>query len=95
MPFNNNNLLLVVDFLFAASLAVVNCTNTGVVEESTEIIHTFTTICYFVVVDASTQSLSRIIMLLLFAKFALETDLSGDFTFLLLIIDFSIRRSRR
>ena len=34
-------------------------------------------------------------MLLLFAKFALETDLSGDFTFLLLIIDFSIRRSRQ
>ena len=60
------------------------CTNTGVVGESTEITITFNTLCFFaiiVIVDASTQSLSRIIMLLLFAKFALETDLSGDLTF--------------
>ena len=70
-------------FSFAASLAVVICTNTGVVGESTEITITFNTLCFviIVVVNASTQSLSRIIMLLLFAKFALETDLSGDFTF--------------
>ena len=40
---------------FAASLAVVICTNTGVVEESTEITITFNTLYYFnVVVDAST-----------------------------------------
>ena len=58
------------------------CTNTGVVGESTEITITFNTLCFvIIVVDASTQSLSRIIMLLLFAKFALETDLGGDFTF--------------
>ena len=72
------------------------CTNTGVVGESTEITITFNTLCFvIIVVDVSTQSLSRIIMLLLFAKFALEPDLGGDFTFWLLIIDFSIRRSRR
>ena len=32
---------------FAASLAVVICTNTGVVEESTEITITFNTLRYF------------------------------------------------
>ena len=81
MPFYNNTLLLVVDFLFAASLAVAICTNTGVVGESTEITITFNTLCFVIIVVASTQSLSRIIMLLLFAKFALEPDLGGDFTF--------------
>ena len=45
MPFNK--LLLVVDCSFAASLAVVICTNTGVVEESTEITITFNTLHYF------------------------------------------------
>ena len=53
-------------------------------DESTEITITFNTLRFViivVVVDASTRSLSRIIMFLLFAKFALETDLSGDFTF--------------
>ena len=45
-----------VDCLFAASLAVVICTNTGVVEESTEITITFNTLYYFnvVAVNAST-----------------------------------------
>ena len=66
---------------FAASLAVAICTNTDVVDESTEITITFNTLCFVIIVDTSTQSLSRIFMLLLFAKFGLETDLSGDFTF--------------
>ena len=50
-----------VDCLFAASLAVVICTNTGVVEESTEITIIFNTLCFVVIVDTSTQSLSRIL----------------------------------
>ena len=62
-----------VDFLFAASLAVVICTNTGVVGESTEITITFNTLCFvIIVVDASTESLSRILMLLLFVKFCIK-----------------------
>ena len=39
------------------------------------------TLCFVVIVDTSTQSLSRIFTLLLFAKFALGTDLNGDFAF--------------
>ena len=59
-------------FSFVASLAVVICTNTGVVGESTEITITFNTLCFvIIVVDASTQSLSRILMLLLFVKFCI------------------------